>query len=149
MIAQRLSGRIQQISQLQIREEAATAGKEPHCRCGKDTAGGVCKPWRGGEGRDKHSGGGGGKVAGRWIREGGGQGRRALHSGKGGKHSGEGGWGCRGLLSGRGDITILIKFDVEGCILFHTEVLKSRLILITITFLQSGPSLILMKHQMH
>jgi hypothetical protein len=39
---------------------------------GRIQPGGACKPWRGGEGRGKHSGGRGGKDAGRWIREGGG-----------------------------------------------------------------------------
>jgi hypothetical protein len=87
MIAQRLSRRIQQISQLRIREEAATAGGSRSCGSGEDTAGGVCKPWRGREGRGKHSGGGG-KAA-----------RHCIW---------EGGQGCRGLLSGRGDIILLI-----------------------------------------
>jgi hypothetical protein len=74
MIAQRLSGRIQQISQLRIRKEAAIAegepklrgggaaiawGGEPHCRCGEDTAGGGCAS-PGGEGKGEASIWGGG-----------------------------------------------------------------------------------------
>jgi hypothetical protein len=66
MIAQRLSGRIQQISQLRIRKEAATAGGEPQLRGG----GAALQVW-GGYSRGGCASPGGEGKGGASIREGG------------------------------------------------------------------------------